>query len=376
MLATADLHIHSPYSIAVSRFMQPEELLRGCVTKGIQVLGTGDALQPDWQDGWKPFLENDYGIIIVPQAEIEDERRVHHLILAEDLAQFSQLRELLQGKTKSFVTSGRPHVYLSGEEIAAFAHDVGALVGPAHAFTPWTALYAYFDSVPACYGTETIDFLELGLSADSSYGAAIPDLRKVPFLTNSDAHSPYPDKLGREFNRIRLDRRTAKGVLEGITKGGIAMNAGFFPEEGKYNRTACTRCFTQYPLPEAVAHQWRCPADGGIIKKGVSDRAMELAGGGTPGPRPPYVHLLPLGQIIQTMEGASSPNTKKCKGIYATLIARFGNEIAVLVDAPVAEIREDHPKVAEAIAALRGGTVTLHAGGGGKYGTFSLNPGG
>ena len=45
MLATADLHIHSPYSIAVSRFMQPEQLIKGCVTKGIQVLGTGDALQ-------------------------------------------------------------------------------------------------------------------------------------------------------------------------------------------------------------------------------------------------------------------------------------------------------------------------------------------
>ncbi len=52
MLANADLHIHSPYSIAVSRFMQPERLLAGCVTKGIDVLGTGDALQPWWHDEW------------------------------------------------------------------------------------------------------------------------------------------------------------------------------------------------------------------------------------------------------------------------------------------------------------------------------------
>ena len=56
MLANADLHIHSPYSIAVSRFMQPEHLLAGCVTKGIHVLGTGDALQPAWQKRWEPFL--------------------------------------------------------------------------------------------------------------------------------------------------------------------------------------------------------------------------------------------------------------------------------------------------------------------------------
>jgi len=372
MSVNADLHIHSPYSMAVSRFMKPGELLKGCRTKGIQVLGTGDAFQPDWQKGWEPFMENDAGIVIVPQAEIEDIKRVHHVILAEDLAQFSQLRDLMAGKTKSFVTSGRPHVYLSGEEIAALAHEVGALVGPAHAFTPWTAMYAYFDSVFACYGNERIDFLELGLSADSSYGAAIPDLCDVPFLTNSDAHSPYPDKLGREFNRIRLAHNTTKDVLAAIKNGAIEMNAGFFPEEGKYNRTACTRCYTQYTLEEAVRHGWRCLDDGGIIKKGVSDRARELAGSETPRSRPPYVHILPLGQIIQTLENASSPNTKKCKAIYLSLIGTFGNEIAVLIDTPVADIRAVHPKVADAVEALRRGTVTLHPGGGGKYGTFSL----
>lgn len=372
MPVNADLHIHSPYSIAVSRFMQPEQLLAGCVTKGIHVLGTGDALQPAWQKGWEPYLENEAGIVIVPQTEIEDIKRVHHVILAEDLAQFSQLRDLLDGKCKNFVTSGRPHVYLSGEEIAALAHDVGALVGPSHAFTPWTAMYAYFDSVPACYGNEKIDFLEIGLSADSSYGAAIPDLYDVPFLTNSDAHSPYPDKLGREFNRLKLQHRTAKDVLACIRKGAIEMNAGFFPDEGKYNRTACTRCFTQYSLEQAIGHSWRCPADGGIIKKGVADRAKELSGGGELRPRPPYVHVLPFGQIIQTMEGASSPNTKKCRAIYASFIAAFGNEIAVLLDVPIVEIRSIHPKVADAISALRSGTVILHPGGGGKYGTFSL----
>ena len=372
MLATADLHIHSPYSIAVSRFMKPEQLIKGCVTKGIRVLGTGDALQPDWQNGWKPFLENDAGIVIVPQGEIEDKNRVHHVILAEDFVQFSQLRDLLAGTCKSFLTSGRPHVYLSGGEIADAAHDVGAFIGPAHAFTPWTAMYAYFDSVPACYGNAKIDFLELGLSADSSYGAAIPDLYGIPFLTNSDAHSPYPDKLGREFNRLRLQNPTAKNVLAAIRNGAVEMNAGFFPEEGKYNRTACSRCYEQYSLNDAIRHGWRCPADGGIIKKGVSDRAKELSGGGTARPRPPYVHLLPLAQIIQTMEGASSPNTKKCKAIYSSFISTFGNEIAVLIDVPVAEIRTVHTKVADAIAALRNGTVILHPGGGGKYGTFSL----
>ncbi len=372
MLANADLHIHSPYSIAVSRFMQPGQLLKGCVTKGIDVLGTGDALQPAWQKGWEPYLENDAGIIIIPQGEIEDQNRVHHLILAEDFAQFSQLRDLLEGKCKSFTTSGRPHVYLGGEEIAALAHEVGALIGPAHAFTPWTALYAYFGRVSDCYGSEPIDFLELGLSADSSYGAAIPELYTIPFLTNSDAHSPYPDKLGREFNRIRINHRSVKDLLAAIKGGEIAMNAGFFPEEGKYNRTACTRCYTQYSLTEATRYNWRCPADGGIIKKGVSDRVKELSHGSEARSRPPYTRVIPLAKIIQTMENASSPNTKKCRAIYSSFISTFGNEIAVLIDTPVPEIRTIHEKVADAITALRAGTVRLIPGGGGKYGTFSL----
>jgi PHP family Zn ribbon phosphoesterase len=104
----------------------------------------------------------------------------------------------------------------------------------------------------------------------------------------------------------------------------------------------------------------------------VADRAKELARGGEARPRPPYVHVIPLAKIIQTMEGPSSPNTKKCAAIYDRFITMFENEIAVLIDVPVAEIRALHPKVADAIAALRDGTVTLHAGGGGKYGTFSL----
>ena len=110
MHANADLHIHSPYSIAVSRFMQPEHLLSACVTKGIQVLGTGDALHPGWRKVWEPFLENEAGIVIVPTGEVEDENRVHHLIIAEDLSQFSELQGLMEGTCKSFLTSGRPHV--------------------------------------------------------------------------------------------------------------------------------------------------------------------------------------------------------------------------------------------------------------------------
>jgi uncharacterized protein (TIGR00375 family) len=370
MLANADLHIHSPYAIAVSRSMTPEHLIPACVTKGISVLGTGDALHPAWQQAWRPFLVNDAGIVVVPTAEVEDQSRVHHLILAGDFSVFDEIRERFSAHSRSLVSVGRPHVYLSGEAIAQIVHENGGLIGPAHAFTPWTAMYAYFDSVGACYGSEPIDFLELGLSADSGYGAGIPELYNTPFLTNSDAHSPAPEKFAREFSRLELSSMTVRAVLDAVHSGRIAMNAGFFPEEGKYNRTACVHCFAQYTLKDAVRHAWRCPEDGGIIKKGVYDRARELSTGDSR-PRPPYLHMVPLGQIIRTVEGVSSPNTKKCRAVYDRFIAALGNEIEVLTSTPVAEIREIHPGIADAIDALRSGRVTLHPGGGGKYGTFS-----
>jgi PHP family Zn ribbon phosphoesterase len=81
--------------------------------------------------------------------------------------------------------------------------------------------------------------------------------------------------------------------------------------------------------------------------------------------------MVPLGQIIQTVEGVSSPHTKKCRAFYDAFITAFKDEIEVLTNTPVAEIRAVHPKVADAIDALRNGRVTLHPGGGGKYGTFS-----
>ena len=40
-------------------------------------------------EGWEPFIGNDAGIVIVPQGEIEDIKRVHHVILAEDPAQLT-----------------------------------------------------------------------------------------------------------------------------------------------------------------------------------------------------------------------------------------------------------------------------------------------
>lgn len=370
MSVYADLHIHSPYSMATSPSMTPASLLAGAATKGIGVIGSGDALHPAWRKAWEEY-ENDTGIAVLPTTEVEGQGRVHHLILMKDFAVFEELADVLAPHSRDIATTGRPHVKLSGEAIAAAVHDLGGLVGPAHAFTPWTSLYAAHDSVASCYGEERIDFLELGLSADTSYGAGIQELDGVPFLSNSDAHSTHPTKLGREFNRLDIGRVTAENTFEAVRLGKITLNAGFFPEEGKYNRTACTRCYTKYSLEEAERLNWTCPEDGGRIKKGVSDRAREL-GSGAPSERPPYYHVIPLGEIIRVVLDVSSAMTKKVEERYYHLTEVFGTEIAILAEVQVADIKEVDPAVGAAVEAFREGRVHLVPGGGGKYGTFTL----
>ena len=370
MLLDTDLHIHSRFSIASSPSMVPSSIIAGCRKKGIAAVGSGDALQGEWRQMWSE-VPGDDRVLVIPSAEVEDRDRVHHLILAESFGIFEDSSLRFSPSAPSINSMGRPHLRLSGEEIAREVHEAGGLIGPAHAFTPWTSLFASFNRIGECYGDERPDLLELGLSADSSYGAGISELRGIPFLSNSDAHSASPAKIGREFNRVQVPVLSERAVLEAIRGGGVVMNAGFFPEEGKYNRTACTRCYRQFTLEEAVSLSWRCPDDGGRLKKGVSDRARETLDGPRE-PRPPYLHLIPLLEIIQRILGTSSPNTRRCTALYTRFLETFGNEIRILVDVPVTEIGDVNEGVGDAVGKLCTGRVQLFPGGGGRYGRFSF----
>lgn len=370
MQLAADLHIHSCFSMASSPRMLPSEIIAGCWIKGISVIGTGDILHPEWRAMWEDCTIPD-DIVVIPTTEVESERRVHHLILLPDFDAARELADRFSGSSRNISTNGRPRVNLSGGEILRAVHETGGLGGPAHAFTPYTSVYASHDSLSSCYGNEPVDLLELGLSADSSYGAGIRELEGIPFLTNSDAHSPDPAKLGREFTILDVEAKTPASVLQAVRDGSVVMNAGFFPEEGKYNRTGCSRCFREFSAEEAGQLRWKCPDDNGRIKLGVSDRAGMLSSGSST-PRPPYLHLIPLIEIIQRLIGASGPNTRRCRDLYDACITRFGDEITALTRSPPAEIAAIHPGLSAAVTAFREGRIILHPGCGGRYGSFEI----
>jgi uncharacterized protein (TIGR00375 family) len=383
MLANLDLHIHSKYSMAVSADMQLPEIAREAARKGVKIVATGDCLHPLWLDAIKELPEDD-GLFhlgdtyFVLSVEVEDSSRVHHLIFLPDTAKAIELQEAFAPHSTNLSSDGRPRLHLNGSEIADHVLEAGGLLGPAHAFTPWTGIFAYFGSIAECYQekAQQIRFIELGLSADTDYADRIADLSTRTFLSNSDAHSPRSNKLAREFNQMDLESLSFDDIILAIKreKGRrTSLNVGFYPAEGKYNRTACTRCFRQYTAQQKDELMGRCPDCGGRIKLGVMDRVSLLADypeAEHPEHRPPYQHIIPLAEIIALALGHKSAMTAGVQKRWSELTAER-TEIEVLMQADLADLKAE-PRVIEAIQNFRMGRVKVQPGGGGKYGEVRL----
>lgn len=376
MLINADFHIHSPFSGGTSDKIDLKGIADGAKKKGLHLVGTGDCLHPAWQNEIKKYEKNGKieldSINFILSVEVEDKNRVHHLLLFPDFYSANDFKEKVEKYSPNINEEGRPKIMLDGKDILHFARESNALIGAAHAFTPWTSLYAYFDSLHGYYDDKP-DFIELGLSADSDYADRIKELHGIPFLTNSDAHSYSPLRLGREFNRLRLNEITWDEVKKSILNNGIVLNVGLPPEKGKYNRTACSSCYRQYSIEEAKKMKWRCYC-GGTIKKGVRDRVNELADFDKPSHpihRPPYIHLIPLGEIISKalhVNGFGGIAKKR----WMELV-KIGSEIEILLDMDIKKIKKaTPPAIADAIKSFRDGNISILPGGGGRYGEIVI----
>ena len=384
-----DFHIHSKYSGGTSKNMELPLIAKQAELKGLHLVGTGDALNPSWTRHMKHNLsEEKEGVYSIKKSmtrflvttEVEDFKRVHHVILFPSISSAESLMEEFRHFSSDIEREGRPHLRLNGEQIVDYAKEAGALVGPAHAFTPWTAMYKEYNSISECYGdnTKEIKFLELGLSADTSMADRIPELEDITFMTNSDAHSPWPQRLGREFNRVSIKELSFNEIRKAIERRGegkFILNVGLNPREGKYHLTACSRCFLRFRLEDALKLKWRCPECRGLIKKGVSDRINELAARKKPlhpGHRPRYVHILPLAEVISLATGIRTLSSKTIGDRWNKLVEKFRTEINVLVDIDVDEIKKVDPKVGKIIDRFRTGRMRYVAGGGGQYGRPTL----
>ena len=373
MLVNADFHIHSCFSMASSKDMLIRNMAPKSKLKGLQLLGTGDGLHPKWLDIIEESttyegdgIYNADGMDFVLTTEVEGKSRIHHVIIMPDIDIAREISDRLPSNNKN--VDGRPKTNLGGAELLDLAHEYDCLIGPAHAFTPWTGMYKSHDSIYDCYGNAP-DFVELGLSADTMMADTISELKDFVFLSNSDAHSPWPHRLGREFNQIELEDISYTSIKRAIKNRDVKANYGLVPNLGKYHMTACTKCHKLVDPFVARENGMKCSC-GGKIKKGVDFRISEIADLDKPSHpdfRPKYVHLMPLAEIIASVYD-KGVTTKTVQGIWQKLIDGFGTEIDVLINVSLDDIKKIDARISVAIESFRNGTIEVVPGGGGQYG--------
>lgn len=430
----ADLHIHSPYSIAVSKTLNLLTMLETCRKKGLNILGTGDVLQPDWLKYMESNLRKDKdgayiykNVFFILQTEIEDQESIHQVVFFPDFASVREVQEKLKPFSKNILNKwgGRPRVNLSPAELVDIIVDSGGLIGPAHAFTPFRAIFRQnkFKTLRGCYqdAANKVYFLELGLSANTDLADRMEDLKNVSFLSNSDAHSQNPRSLGREFNKFDIDNPSFEEILLAITrKNGrkITLNVGLHPKLGKYYTMFCNKCrrrilfkkakksldfgFSQYTStedfvifysndPASMKQQYIeqvsinkmiCPACKEEFKKnfklklGVSERIDVISTYGDPNHpdhRPNYINAIPLIDIIRSVKGIKSTSSKTVLKTYNELIEKLGKEFEILIDKPINKIEIVNKDVANVISAFRNNKINYTPGGGGTYGQIKLD---
>lgn len=381
MIINADLHVHSKYSMATSKNMNPETMAVESMKKGLNLIATGDALHSKWLEELEDQLTpmDDTGIYktniegvstnFITTTEVEDNERIHHLLIIPSLEVAWQMRD--EFTVKNMDADGRPKIRMHASEIIDIAKDYDCIVGPAHIFTPWTGIFKTYDSIEECYG-QKVDFVELGLSSDTILADTIEELHDYPFLTNSDSHSPWPHRIGREFNKIDLSELSFKAIKKAIGSDKILENYGINPRMGKYHETGCIKCYKLYDIKDAQNNNMKCSC-GGQIKKGVKSRIDELstlAEGKHPKNRPHYQYVLPLAELLSTVHD-KGVTTKYVQTRYNQLIEEFSNEIDVLINIPVEKIAIIDKKLASIIQAYRTNNLDVIPGRGGQYGTVN-----
>ncbi|UCE28742.1 MAG: DNA helicase UvrD [Candidatus Bathyarchaeota archaeon] len=405
MRVIADLHIHSKYSRATSKRMDIAEITRFAPIKGLNLVGTGDFTHPKWSEElneelievpdtslYRSTRNPDSSVHFMVTAEVSTVftfenavRKIHHVILAPTLETAAQISERL-AQYGDLSTDGRPTLNMSAPQLVEEVMEVSDkdVVIPAHVWTPWFSLFGAFsgfDRIEDCYQdmTKHIAALETGLSSDPPMNWRLSAIDRFALVSNSDCHSSWPWRIGREANVFELERLTYDEVVDLIRKKDtkrFRFTIETDPAYGKYHWTGHRNCKVSLSPHEAMKFGNLCPICRRKLTKGVEQRVEELADrpvGFRPKETVGYLHLLPLSEIISTVLGTTYPGTQKVWGIYNTLISRFGDEYSVLIDAPMQEMSGIiDPKISEVIIRARKGKTRVIPGYDGVYGQLTL----
>jgi uncharacterized protein (TIGR00375 family) len=400
MRIIADLHIHGRYSRATSSQMNISEIARYSKIKGLNLIGTGDFTHPLWLKEIKQVLtiDGDSELLKIsgnPEAPIRfmlttevctifnykgESKKVHHVILAPNLETADQINDKLN-RFGNLASDGRPTLNMTAPQLVEEVMAVSGenMIFPAHAWTPWFSIFGAFsgfDTIEDCYQdmTKHIYAIETGLSSDPAMNWRLSKLDRFTLLSNSDCHSFWPWRIGREANVFELEKFSYKQVSEAIKTNDPArfkFTIETDPAYGKYHWTGHRNCKVSYSPQEAKKFANICPVCRRQLTKGVEQRVEELADrpadfkrDGAPG----FLRLLPLSEIIGSVLGAD-PAAQAVWNTYNLLVGKFSDEYSVLIDVPKNALSAvvDN-SIADAIVKVREGKIKVIPGYDGVYG--------
>lgn len=412
MKFTTDLHLHSHFSRATSKTLDLEHNHLWAQLKGIQVVGTGDFTHPGWMKELKEKLEPaEEGLFKLKkeytkategelpaacQADVrflltveisniykrmDRVRKVHNVVFVPHFDAAEKLRERLD-KIGNLNADGRPILGLDSRDLLEIVLETDPLsfLVPAHIWTPWFSALGSkggFDRIEDCFGdlTKHIFAVETGLSSDPPMNWRLSQLDPYVLVSFGDAHSPQ--KLAREATVFdtELSYPAIYRALSDRNDQGLTGTVEFFPEEGKYHYDGHRNCQTRLHPKETKENNGLCPSCGKPVTVGVMARVEELAdheeGRQSPCARP-YHSLIPLPEVIADTKGVG-PASKAVNAEFRNMLARLGNELFILQEAPVDAIKKvSGTLIAEAVERVRKGEVNIAAGYDGEYGKIKI----
>lgn len=409
----ADLHVHSRYAFNTSRALNVEALAAAAAIKGIDVIGTGDALHPLWRaelgDRLEAAGEGLYRLrpdaaravaaalpprcTVLPRFMATTEvstvyakrgktRRVHHLVLFPDFGAVDRLAARL-GPLANLGGDGRPTFKLDARHLLELVLETvpDAIFVPAHVWTPWYGVLGRnsgFDRLEDCYEdlASEIFAIETGLSADPAMIRRISALDRFRLISASDAHGPAT--IGREATMFRCEagfQMFRDALKTGIGYGGTVE---VFPEHGKYYWNGHRACGVRRSPSEDAGEI--CPVCGKPLTIGVAHRVAALADRSAPegtsrASAESTAHtLMPLAELLAQLLGVAA-TAKAVLRAHAEILAKLGPELRLLIEAPLAEIAAVDARLAAAIHAMRRGLVRREAGYDGVYGEIRVASG-
>jgi len=396
----ADLHLHSHYSRATSNKMNIENLERYAKVKGLNLLGTGDFTHPLWFSELKRSLTESNGlfqfkdkdIFFMLQAEVSNiysqdgkTRKIHNVILAPSFDIVEQINDFLKNYGK-LASDGRP--ILTNIDCAELVENLiniskEIVIIPAHAWTPWFGILGSksgFDSIEECFKDQTkhIFALETGLSSDPAMNWRLSSLDEFALISNSDSHSPWPTRLGRELNVFETEMKY-NDIINAIKEKNpnkFLYTIEVDPAYGKYHWDGHRACNVSLNPKESKKYHGICPVCGNPLTIGVLNRVEELADreeGFISKNAIPFKSLLPLSELVAFVYN-TQPFSKKVWEESTKLTKEFGSELNVLLDVDESRLKLlVDKKVVETIIKNREGKLKIQPGYDGVYGKLIIN---